>query len=118
MKPSIGRIVHYKLSEQDATAINRRRQDASTPLAADLVKDGIGTQPRTIAAMGTGAQVHVGNHVTAGDVFPMLITRVWSDTPESAVQGQVFLDGNDVLWATSVCHGDGEHQYTWPGRVD
>lgn len=89
-KPSIGRIVHYKLSQQDADNITARRN-----------------HPTALV---------IGNHVKAGDVFPMLITRVWGDTPESAVQGQVLLDGNDVLWATSVSEGDGERQYTWPSR--
>jgi hypothetical protein len=28
MKPTIGRIVHYKLTEQDAQAINLRRREA------------------------------------------------------------------------------------------
>lgn len=95
MIPSIGRIVLYILSESDADVIMNQRR----------------VQP----------QSHVGdakgNPVKAGDVFPMMITRVWGDTPESAVQGQVFLDGNDTLWVTSVMQGDGERQWHQPGRV-
>lgn len=95
-KPSIGRIVHYKLSEQDAAEINRRR----------LVP-----YPN-----GKGSQVHVGNPAAMGQVYPALIVRTWGDTPESAVQLQVFLDGNDTLWATSVQCGDGPRTYAWPTR--
>lgn len=76
MKPSVGRIVHYMLDESDAERISGRR-----------------------AAVG---DLHnVGNAAQAGQVFPMVITRVWGDDPLSAVNGQVFLDGNDCYWATS-----------------
>jgi hypothetical protein len=61
----------------------------------------------------TGHVAHVGNQVTAGDVYPAMIVRVWGDTPESAVNLQVHLDGNDTYWATSRVVGD----YAWPERV-
>ena len=100
----IGRIVSYKLGEQNVIEIERRRVDA---------------RASTISADKTGAQVHVGNPVSTGDVFPMLITRVWDPKPteESVVQGQVFLDGNDVLWVTSARQGDGEYQWHETPRV-
>ncbi len=63
-----------------------------------------------------GVQVHVGNPVREGDAYPMLITRVWGNEPESMVQGQVFLDGNDALWITSVAVGTGPRTYAWPTR--
>jgi len=90
MKPSVGRIVHYMLTENDAEQINRRRtsgQDISKRIEADKWP--------------LGAQAHIGNTVRAGDVFPMMIVRVWPDSEVSSVQGQVFLDGNDCFWATS-----------------
>lgn len=104
MIPSIGRIVHYTLSEQDATEINLRRQDARASL--DWHRENK-----------TGAIVHSGNPVSAGDVYPMVITRVWGDTPESAVNGQVLLDGNDLFWTTSVTQGDGQRCWREPVRV-
>lgn len=103
MKPSIGRIVHYMLCEQDAEAINRRRDD-TTKHRTEHIENA------------TGAQVHVGNPVYEGDVFPMMITRVWGDDPNSCVQGQVFLDGNDTLWVTSVQVGSVPRTYAWPDR--
>lgn len=106
MIPSIGRTVHFKLADYDVKEIERRRADA---------------RASRISADKTGAQVHVGNPTSAGDVYPMLITRVWAPpeqvTETTAVQGQVFLDGNDVLWVTSVQQGDGEHQWSAPPRV-
>jgi hypothetical protein len=90
MKPSIGRIVHYMLSEQDAAQINRRRTDG--PSIAERIKAG---------AWPLGAQAHIGNHVSAGDVFPMLIIRVWGESESSCVNGQVILDGCDAFWAMS-----------------
>lgn len=64
-----------------------------------------------------GAQAHIGNAVAEGDTFPMLITRVWGDNPSSAVNGQAYLDGNDVLWVTSACVGSGPRTFSWPTRT-
>lgn len=91
MVPTPGRIVHYRLSEADAAAVNKRRQDANR-CARKHLDDADGTI------------IHTGNPAKAGDIYPMIITRVWTDTPTEAdcVQGQVFLDGNDTLWTTSV----------------
>ncbi len=106
-KPSIGRIVHYTLSEQDAAAINKRRKDAQNLNAAGV----------TLASQELGAQIHTGNQVSAGDVYPMMITRVWGDQPDSSVNGQVHLDGSDLHWVTSVDCGEGERHFAWPARV-
>lgn len=108
--PTLGRIVHYTLSESDAEAINRRRADRLAYQANPY------NDPR-IAQKPTGFQVHTGNPVAAGDVFPMVIVRVWGTRPDSVVNGKVLLDGNDDLWVTSVGHGDGERRWIWPPRV-
>ncbi|MDP9185616.1 MAG: hypothetical protein M3O29_08120 [Actinomycetota bacterium] len=105
--PSIGRIVHYKISEQDAVQINKRRADAKNLNAAGV----------TLASQGLGPQIHIGNGVQAGDVYPAMIVRTWGGTRGSSVQLQVFLDGNDTFWATSVSEGDGERNWQWPPRV-
>lgn len=91
MIPSPGRIVMYRLTVEDAVHVNRRRADAETKLEWHRENK-------------TGAVVHCGNRANAGDVYPMIISRVWDDPPQphSVVQGQVFLDGNDTLWKTSV----------------
>ena len=82
MTPTIGRIVHYCLTEQDAESVNNRRQlKGATPLATNLM-------------------VHIGNQANAGDVFPAMIVRV--NDNGASVNAQVSLDGNDTLWVTSV----------------
>lgn len=86
MIPTIGRIVHYTLSERDAAQINALR----------------------------GPMTHQANPASEGDVFPMMIVRVWGNTPESAVQGQVFIDGAFTLWATSATPGEGPRHFAWP----
>jgi hypothetical protein len=86
MTPTIGRIVQYTLTDRDAGDVNRLR------LASE----------------------NEGNTAREGDVFPMLIVRVWGSLPESAVQGQVFIDGNFTLWVTSVVAGEGPRTYAWP----
>lgn len=106
MIPSTGRIVNYTLTESQADEINRRRAG--------------GTPPYSIAREeNTGAVFHVGNPVKAGDIYPMIITRLWTDNPsqDSPVQGQVFLDGNDNLWVSSVIQGEDHGQWFQPVRV-
>ena len=76
MKIANNLIVNYKLSAENADYINKRRQ-ASEPLE--------------------------GNTAEEGQILPMVIVGIWSD---SVVNGQVFLDGNDTLWVTSVPQGD------------
>jgi len=52
-----------------------------------------------------GAQAHIGNTSSAGDTLPLLVVRVWPNEfgeGKSGVNGQVFLDGNDTFWVTSI----------------
>ena len=100
--PTIGRIVHYRLTAQDAIEINRRRTDSGS--IAQRMKGDPSEWP-------VGAQAHIGNIAYEGETFPMMITKVWGNTPDSAVNGQLFLDGNDVLWITSVNAGEGPRSF-------
>lgn len=102
--PSIGRIVHYTLNEDDAIRINRRREHAALHMDEHR-------------ANANGVQVHAGNPVKLGQSFPMMIVAAWGITPESAVNGQVILDGNDCLWVTSRCVGVGPGTWSWPPRT-
>ena len=99
-KPSIGRIVHYRLSEQDADHINRRRTHA-----AEQAQLG-----------GHNYPVHTGNSARAGDVYPATVVRVF-DPSVSTANLQVHLDGTDAHWATSRTEGDTDGQWFWPPRV-
>jgi hypothetical protein len=119
--PSLGRIVHYRLSADDVAQINRRRTTGAS--IADRMKLELdrlnherdeGVQA---FAWPAGAQAHIGNEAHEGDVFPMLIVAVWGTTPSSCVNGQVFLDGCDVFWALSRSVGDGPGTWSWPPRV-
>lgn len=113
--PTVGRIVHYRLSAQDAEQVMRRRTSGKSisDRIAILVHT---TGDEKLTGWPLGAQAHIGNDVKEGDSFPMLIVRCWGDAPSSSVNGQVFLDGNDVLWALSVSVGDGPHSWSWPTR--
>jgi len=108
MKPTVGRILLYKLTAGDADQINRRR--TSSPEIAKRIER---NTPES-SAWPIGAQAHIGNQVDEGEVYPMIVTRVWSDT---CVNGQVILDGNDCLWATSATEGDHGHCWQWPPRA-
>lgn len=97
--------MHYTLSAQDAEQIIRRR--TSSKAIADRI---------ALSMWPIGAQAHIGNEPHEGDVVPMMIVRVWpGDT--HGVNGQAFLDGNDVLWVTSVAEGTTPGTYAWPPRV-
>lgn len=79
MIPTVGQFVRYTLSSVDVDRIKSQR----------LLRN------------------WEGNQVEAGQIYPMLIVRTWGVTPESSVNGQVFLDGNDVFWVTSRSAGEG-----------
>lgn len=123
MQVSIGIIVLYTLTEDDAVQINRRRttgREIAERIKNNSITVGDLDQDEVVPPMWPiGAQAHIGNDVSAGNVFPMMVTRLWSDSvPGSvSVNGQVFLDGNDCLWATSVSEGEGGHTWAWPQRV-
>lgn len=132
--PTRCRIVQYRLRHSDAEAINRRRADARAHM----------TEHRENA---NGVQVHVGNSVRKGDIFPLVIVHVWDNeyadgtrllidgtptppegadyaeedffTPEShyGINGQLILDGNDTLWITSAPEGDFPGCWSWPEHV-
>lgn len=100
--PSCGRIVHYSLTKEDAHHVNRRRVAMTS-------------EPTWVP----GSQAHVGNPAHEGDVVPLLVVRSWNH----GVNGQAFLDGNDVLWITSAredsrprveSHEPG--RWRWPNR--
>lgn len=102
--PTIGRIVHYRLTADDAEMINRRRSDFDAERAREVRPGYVG---------------HIGNRVAQGDVYPATIVRVFgpADRPDAAVNLQVSLDGNDLYWATSRVEGDGPGTWRWPARV-
>ncbi|MEV4320978.1 hypothetical protein AB0J37_01965 [Microbispora rosea] len=112
-KPSIGRIVHYTLSEGDAAAINTRRTDFAAFQRLHR-GDAYPAEPGQPGA--TGHQAHVGNHAEAGQVYPAIVVRVWESSFNSA-NLQVLLDGNDTYWATSKAEGDEPGTWAWPPRV-
>jgi hypothetical protein len=97
IKPTVGRIVYYKLSQTNAEQINKRRND-------------YGQNPKT--DWPAGAQAHVGNRAEVGEIYPMIIVRVWPEDTHG-VNGQVLLDGNDLFWVTSVAQGEAEGDWDW-----
>lgn len=100
MQPSIGRIVHYRLSPDDVSQISRRRTTGGH--IRERMEEGFWP---------TGAQAHIGNPVEVDQSCPMVITAVIND---ELVNGQVFLDGCDVFWATSRKQGFAPGTWNWP----
>jgi hypothetical protein len=111
-QPTPGRIVLYQLSEHDVEQVIRRRTDSRS--IASRMDDG--TWPR-------GAQAHLGNTPRQGELAPLLVIRVFLAGAEAdpdpgpvAVNGQVFLDGTDVLWVSSRLEGTAPGTWAWPTR--
>lgn len=104
MQPTIGRIVHYKVTSEQAQAINKRRGDYRAGAKTEWIN---------------GAQAHVGNHVSEGDVYPLIIVRVWPNEfgDKPGVNGQLILDGNDTYWVTSRGEGVENGQWSWPVKA-
>ncbi|MGW1261138.1 hypothetical protein ACWD7Y_04155 [Streptomyces drozdowiczii] len=96
--PTLGRIVHYRLTAQDAADINRRRADA---------------QHAAAGAERTGYVVHHGNSALEGQICPATVVRAFN-SDSGACNLQVTLDGNDTFWATSRTEGTDPGQWSWP----
>lgn len=108
MKPTTGRTVHFRLSADQANQVNRRRTDSAS------IRERMST-----GAWPAGAQAHVGNYASEGDVVPLVVVRVWPDEygpGVPGVNGQAILDGNDQLWVTSAKEGSLPGEWFWPPR--
>lgn len=93
---TVGRIVHYVLSEEDAERINAKRKEANSIPLLDRIP---------------GVQSHVGNQVEAGEHCSMVIVKVWNQN--GLINGKVFLDGTDEYWVTSRSYDEEKKPYTW-----
>lgn len=107
MTPSIGRIVHYTLSAEDAAQINRRRTTGSS-IATRI----------TAREWPVGAQAHVGPEAAEGETLPMIIVKV-HDASDGTVNGKVMLNGSDELWVQFAKASPGAQPgcWCWPPRA-
>lgn len=87
--PSLGRIVHYTMSDQDVTVANHRR--------------------RLLGAR--------GNDAISERTYPLIITAVYADDAVVLLSGQVLLDGDSTYWIASVREGTGPGAWCWPPRT-
>jgi hypothetical protein len=92
--PTIGRAVHYTLTQADADIINRRRAGRAT-------RDRVDVQT-------------LGNHAAEGEVCAATVVRTFGGP---AANLQVHLDGMDAYWATSRTEGTEPGTWAWPPRT-
>lgn len=96
-RPTVGRIVAYRLSQQDVADVNRRRRRSAAAPANDW-----------------GFVAPRGNPVKTGDVVAAVVTAVFGP---ATVNLRVLLDGTDDLWVTSRALIDSPGGWSWPERV-
>lgn len=117
---TICRMVVYTLTGDDAEKINRRRTEPGS--IADRLRPPGGEKP----SWPEGAQAHIGNAAAEGQQFPALVVNLGTHplphgVGDPPINLQVFLDGNDVYWATSVKEDHSKEgapgTWTWPARV-
>lgn len=87
--PTLGRVVHYRLSEGDVDNVLAFRAD----------KD-----------------YFVGNGVSEGQTYPAQVVATFNGGASCNLV--VTLDGKDTLWVTSRPEGDTPGTWTWPPRVE
>lgn len=97
VRPTVGRIVAYRLSQTDVADVNRRRRRSAAAPANEW-----------------GFVAPRGNPVHTGDVVAAVVTAVFGP---ATVNLRVLLDGTDDLWLTSRALGDSPGGWTWPERV-
>lgn len=117
---TVGRTVLYTLTEDNAKQINRRRTSGAS--IAERMKVQISQVETATPILGwpTGAQAHIGNTASEGDVVPLVVVKVWPNEFGEGipgVNGQAFLDGTDALWVTSAKEGTLPGTWAWPPRV-
>lgn len=85
--PVMTDMVVYALTEEDAIEVNKRRQDFTSHRASDGYTD-------------TGYIAHRGDAVCAGDEFPAVVVRSFSNGRHLNLR--VILDGSDDLRRVAV----------------
>lgn len=95
---TVGRFLVYALTEEDVVAIRVRRSKCKH------------VDHRTDYTTAYCAQ---GNPVHAGQMFPLLVTAVYSS---NMVNGQVFLDGDDTLWVKHAEFDERAEMYPHEGK--
>lgn len=103
MQPTIGRTVHYVLSQADVDRIIDGR--------ADAISD----------AQARNREVCFGDPVAEGDILPMIIVKVHETSEDNLVNGHIFLDGTDVLWRENIPAATLDDGYigrwSWPPQL-
>jgi hypothetical protein len=107
MNPTIGRIVIYTVTEEEAVKINLRRQHFRVFTEKHRTSPE-GHEVQFGETGKTGHMAHVGTLVYPGDEYPAMITRVWDD---GEVNLKVELDGTDNFWVMDA------KNWSWPERV-
>lgn len=98
--PTIGRVVHYRLTDEEAAKINRWRDQNKT----------------NRGAIHAGSVGHVGNECSEGQAFAADVVSITEFPLRAAINLQVKLDGNDTFWKRDADEGEGPGTWSWPPR--
>lgn len=92
MKPTVGRIVHYRMSAEDIETVRVQLQNNPLTLLNQF------NAPRT------------------GQPYAAVVTSVTDHPAHPDVNLNVFLDGPFGYFAASRVEGDGDGTWCWPPR--
>ena len=92
MDITIGRIVHYRLSDEDVKLIHALRQ-------------------RFREKVEVPAEMAQALDVRAGEVYPAIAVKVFGPHQASL---QVFIDAPIPFWTKGRSEGEGVGEYLWP----
>ena len=118
MRPTIGRIVHYRLTREDAESISHRRRSylhqhfrGNDVREADIVAMTVTRDGITLAPDDAFDRAALAGELGPGAAYA-------AAAPRFEINAQAWLDGNDTFWVTSA-KGPGTKlgEWSWPPRV-
>lgn len=118
-RPTVGRIVNYRLSKNDLLTLASERPGSMElyqldPVSGKEVYAG-NCDRRDLVAERLFCRWSFGNPLRYGEEYPMLIVRVKEN---GSANGQLFLDGSGTAWICESNEGTGPGTWSWPVRSE
>lgn len=84
----IGQMVYYRVSREDADAVNRRRAHAYANLSEHQ-------------RLSNGTQIHFGTEIEEGQLLPAIVIRAYNAEEKGFARGHDYVSGTDRKFSFS-----------------